>query len=74
MVLELVFEGDVAAHDFPVAVEGEADEVAVCVHDGAAGVAARDVGAVDEHTTSSPFSSAPFKVTRLDKLLEALRT
>ena len=69
-----MFEGDVAAHGFPVAVEGEADEVAVCVHDGAAGVAARDVGAVDEaHDELAVLVCIWPKVTRLDELLEALR-
>ena len=46
--LQFIFERNVTAHRFPVAVEGEADQVAVRVEHGAARVASCDVGAVDE--------------------------
>ena len=46
--MHLVLEGEVAAHGFPVAVEGKADQFAVAVDDGAARVAASDVVGRDE--------------------------
>ena len=71
--LKLRLKGDVAAHGFPVAVEGKADQVAIRVHDRAAGVAARDVGAVDEaYHELAVLVGVRAKVTRLDELLEAL--
>ena len=50
--LHFVLESDVAAHGFPVAIEGQTDEVALCIDDGAARVAAMKL------TTKSPFASA----------------
>ena len=41
--LQLGVEHDVAAQGLPVAVEGQADELTIGIHDRAAGVTARDV-------------------------------
>ena len=46
--LQVFFEVDVATHGFTVAVEGEADEVAIGVEDGGAAVATGDVVIGDE--------------------------
>ena len=46
--LQVAVEADVAAHGFPVAVEGQSDEFAASVEHGAAGVSAGDVVVADE--------------------------
>ncbi len=71
--LQFGFKGDVAAHGFPVAVEGETDELAFAVDDGTAAVATGDVvvgGEVDPET--AVFVAVPSVVGSGVEFFEAL--